>query len=275
MIRMCRHNIKTQFNKKTILIFMLMSLLCVCGNLQATTTNDATENSNKEAALNGEISEGLLFSSESTKRQHSYKVYLPEEYASSDKSYPVLYMTDAQWGFRYYAETLDWKNLNIILVGIDSGPERFIDLAGEGADAYTLFFKNEFIPFIETKYRSNNERAYMGVSLGALFGSRLLIQEPVGTAYFDYYMLFDGTYQFLTSEDMAAEDARFERSPSLATTVYLTSAWPGNRKPTQLFKKRYQERQYKGFTLTHLPLEVEHKEVAAPSYAHFIDKIFK
>jgi predicted alpha/beta superfamily hydrolase len=167
-----------------------------------------------------------------------------------------------------------WKERKILLVGVDGGPDRFSDFAGEGADAYARFLKNEFVPFIERKYRCADERAYMGVSLGALFGARLLAQERSHTTYFQYYLLFDGTYQFLGNEDITAEESRFDRSPILKTNIFLTSAWPGNRRSTKLFEERYREREYQGLKLIHKPFDIDHKGIAAPSYSHFVEKIF-
>ncbi|WP_232461983.1 alpha/beta hydrolase-fold protein [Thermococcus siculi] len=119
-------------------------------------------------------------------------VYLPPDYGTSGKRYPVLYMFDGQnlfdratsfageWGVdealeRLYSE----KNFSLIVVGIDNGGDKRIDeyapwvneeyeRGGEG-DAMVRFIVETLKPYIDSRYRTEpNETGIMGSSLGGL-----------------------------------------------------------------------------------------------------------
>lgn len=117
-------------------------------------------------------------------------LYLPPEYSSSEKSYPVLYMHDGQnlfdattafggeeWGVD---ETMDAMKNKCIIVGIDNGGAKrvneynFYDTvehgAGEGM-AYTTFIVDTLKPYIDKTYRTLSGREHTftaGSSLGGL-----------------------------------------------------------------------------------------------------------
>ncbi len=120
-------------------------------------------------------------------------IYLPPDYESSNKSYPVLYMHDGQNLFdeqTSYAgewevdETLDKlfdQGINVpIVVGIDNGGTLRIEEytpwpnpqygGGKGSD-YIDFIVETLKPFVDSAYRSLGDRentAIMGSSLGGL-----------------------------------------------------------------------------------------------------------
>ncbi|MFZ2899920.1 MAG: alpha/beta hydrolase-fold protein [Saprospiraceae bacterium] len=116
-------------------------------------------------------------------------IYLPPDYATSKKRYPVIYLHDGQnlfdratsfsgeWGVD---ETLDrLTGRRCIAVGIDNGgahrmaeyspwPNRFG--AGEGK-AYAAFIANDLKPYIDKHYRTLKSRRHtgiMGSSMGGL-----------------------------------------------------------------------------------------------------------
>jgi metallo-beta-lactamase class B len=121
-------------------------------------------------------------------------VYLPVDYDSSDKRYPVLYMHDGQNVFDLSTsfagewevdETLtrlqqEEDDYGIIVVAIDNGGVRRFDEyspwthpsygGGEG-DAYLQFMVETLKPRIDSLYRTRPEREYtglMGSSMGGL-----------------------------------------------------------------------------------------------------------
>ncbi|MTH53294.1 alpha/beta hydrolase [Bacillus mangrovi] len=131
-------------------------------------------------------------------RKRKVRMYLPDDYQSAGKKYPVLYMHDGQnlfkdedagygkaWGV---ADVLKEMNLEIIVAGIDCNEERFgrfdeygpwpshglgkklfgIDeeLGGEGKE-YIRFFAEEFKPMIEENYPVRKDfSVMMGSSMG-------------------------------------------------------------------------------------------------------------
>ncbi|MEP6646305.1 MAG: alpha/beta hydrolase-fold protein [Saprospiraceae bacterium] len=119
-------------------------------------------------------------------------IYLPPDYQTSTKRYPVLYMQDGQNLFdTYYAFAGEWKidesmntlfdngNYGAIVVGIDNGGGDRIDeytpwynptYGGGHGEAYASFLVNTLKPHIDSLFRTRPEREYTGVggsSLGA------------------------------------------------------------------------------------------------------------
>lgn len=120
-------------------------------------------------------------------------LYLPPDYQSTQKHYPVMYMQDGQNLFdSYYSFSGEWEvdeSLNdlfdngddgIIIVGIDNGGTHRIDEyspwvnanygGGEG-ELYTDFIVNTLKPYIDSNYRTLSDRnntGIMGSSVGGL-----------------------------------------------------------------------------------------------------------
>ena len=130
-------------------------------------------------------------------------IYLPPDYESSQKYYPVIYMHDGQNLFDQQTSFAgEWKvdeSLNelfvqgdygAIVVGIENGGalrtdeyapwyNTTYDAGGEGAQ-YMDFIVQTLKPFVDTNYRTLTEREYtclFGSSLGALISHYGLIQH--------------------------------------------------------------------------------------------------
>ncbi|WP_461598538.1 alpha/beta hydrolase [Winogradskyella sp.] len=127
-------------------------------------------------------------------------VYLPKNYENSEKSYPVIYMHDAQnlfddktsyvgeWHVDEYLDTLT-QNESII-IGIEHGNEKRIDeltpykhekYGGGQGDAYIMFIKNTLKPHIDIAYRTKPEAentTIFGSSLGGLISFYAAITYP-------------------------------------------------------------------------------------------------
>lgn len=142
--------------------------------------------------------------------ERKIRVYLPVDYHSTDKSYPVLYMHDGQnvftddeaiggisLGLKNY---LDEKKVDLIVVAIDqntTGDERFNEycpwvngafckeilgyessLGGKGEE-YISSIVNELKPFIDRKYRTlENQASMAGISLGGLISTYAACSYP-------------------------------------------------------------------------------------------------
>lgn len=128
-----------------------------------------------------------------------YDLYiaLPDSYAVSDQTYPVIYILDGQWDFSL-ASTIA-GNLHVdlclpecLMVGVTysgESPEydslRAMDLSPSPGDAGTgrgpqflEFVKEELIPFIESEYRVTADRTLCGSSFGGLFVLYTLLSAP-------------------------------------------------------------------------------------------------
>lgn len=136
-------------------------------------------------------------------RNRKIWIYVPPDYADSNKSYPVMYMHDGQNLFdsaTSYAgewevdETLNKlykeKGFGLIVIGIDNGGEKRMDEyspwkhpkygGGEG-DAYIKFIAETLKPFIDKNYRTRSDKentAIMGSSMGGLISFYATLQYP-------------------------------------------------------------------------------------------------
>ncbi len=136
-------------------------------------------------------------------RKRRIWVYLPKSYASSSKTYPVLYMHDGQnlfneqtafgeeWGVDECLDTLQQKTgKECIVVGIDNGGDKRMNEynpfdnekfgKGEGKE-YVEFLVNTLKPFIDNKYRTKKGPDYTftaGSSMGGLISLYAVMQYP-------------------------------------------------------------------------------------------------
>lgn len=116
-------------------------------------------------------------------------VYLPKNYKTSDKKYPVIYMHDAQnlfdaktsfageWNID---ETLDSLKKQAIVIGIEHGNEKRLEeltpfpnekYGGGKADDYLEFMVITLKPYVDKNYRTKpnaNNTVIFGSSLGGL-----------------------------------------------------------------------------------------------------------
>lgn len=126
-------------------------------------------------------------------------LYLPKEYATSKKKYPVIYMHDGQNLFdskTAYAgewnidEKLDSLNAQVIIVGIEHGNEKRMDeltpyknekYGGGNGDNYLEFIVKTLKPKIDKTYRTKtttSATANMGSSLGGLISYYAVLKYP-------------------------------------------------------------------------------------------------
>lgn len=133
---------------------------------------------------------------------HSNKkiwVYLPKNYSTSQKKYPVIYMHDAQNLFdaeTSYSgewnvdEKLDSINAQVIVIGIEHGNDKRMEeltpyknekYGGGNADAYLEFMVKTLKPQIDKTYRTKTKKkntTIMGSSLGGLVSYYAILKNP-------------------------------------------------------------------------------------------------
>ena len=126
-------------------------------------------------------------------------VYLPKDYATSNKKYPVIYMHDAQNLFDKKTsfvgewevdETLNAMDANLIVIGIEHGNEKRLDeltpfknekYGGGNGDNYLNFIIKTLKPKIDSLYRTKanaKNTAIFGSSLGGLLSFYAVIKHP-------------------------------------------------------------------------------------------------
>ncbi|MBV8389121.1 MAG: esterase family protein [Mucilaginibacter sp.] len=152
---------------KTILTAILALFLFVSVNVFAQT---------------GKVYDNLSLPSKILKSERKYAVYLPPDYETSERSYPVLYLLhgagDDQTGWVQFGEVLhiadkainEGKATPMIIIMPDANTGRrgyFNDPRGDWS--YEDFFFKELVPYVEKKYRIRSDKRYRaiaGLSMG-------------------------------------------------------------------------------------------------------------
>ena len=162
-------------------------------------------------------------------------IYLPKNYDSTKKKYPVIYMHDAQNLFdaktSYVGEwnvdeKLDSLNAEVIIVGIEHGNEKRIDeltpykntkYGGGNADNYLNFIVKTLKPEIDTKYRTKKNarnNGIMGSSLGGLVSYYAILKYP---EVFGKAGVFSPSFWFNRKEI----NELTQKTPKLKTKIYF------------------------------------------------------
>ena len=125
----------------------------------------------------GKVYDNLSMHSEILNMDRKYAVYLPPDYESSERSYPVLYLLhgagDDQTGWGQFGEILRIADQSIkegsatpmIVVMPDANTKQrgyFNSL--DGSFRYEDFFFEELIPHVEKKYRIKSDKRYRAVA---------------------------------------------------------------------------------------------------------------
>ena len=128
----------------------------------------------------GTVQEGLTINSKILQKTVRYTIYLPFDYNTSQRSYPVVYLlhgySDDDIGWTQFGEDnfiadqeiASGKIPPMILVTPDAGTSWYINNY-DGSVRYEDFFFKEFIPYIESHYRiraGKSFRAVAGLSMG-------------------------------------------------------------------------------------------------------------
>ncbi len=128
-------------------------------------------------AQRGRVLDDLSMSSKILKMERKYAIYLPPDYDTSERSYPVLYLLhgsgDDQTGWVQFGEVLHItdKAINegtstamiIVMPDADTGQRGYFN-SPKGDWNYEDFFFDEFIPHIEKTYRIKDEKRYRAVA---------------------------------------------------------------------------------------------------------------
>ena len=125
----------------------------------------------------GKVMDNEIVNSKILNMDRKYAVYLPPDYAISNRKYPVLYLLhgsgDDQTGWVQFGEVLTIADkailegsataMVIVMPDADSGKRGYFnDISGKWN--YEDFFFKELIPEIEKKYRVKTDKQYRAVA---------------------------------------------------------------------------------------------------------------
>lgn len=123
----------------------------------------------------GKVIEQESVQSKILNKKVSYSVYLPADYESSSRTYPVVYLlhgfTDDHTGWLQFGEVNRYADKAIhegvipsmIIIMPDADSSFYIN-AYDGKESYEDFFIKEFMPAVEKKFRIKAEKSYRGVA---------------------------------------------------------------------------------------------------------------
>jgi S-formylglutathione hydrolase FrmB len=132
------------------------------------------------SAQNGKVLESLQFKSNLVNYPVKYSIYLPPDYETSQRNYPVLYLlhgyTDDETGWIQFGEANSIADKGIAngdfsscIIVMPDGKVSLYCNHYNGKDPWEDMFIQEFIPFIEKEYRIRSKkefRAIAGLSMG-------------------------------------------------------------------------------------------------------------
>ncbi len=193
----------------------------------------------------------------------NYSVYLPADYTSSERTYPVVYLlhgfTDDNTAWiqlgeinRYADKAIADGIIPPMIIIMPNGDSSFYINTYDGKENYEDFFVNEFIPSIEKAYRIKAEKKYRGIaglSMGG-YGSMIIsLKHPdlfVAAAPLSAAVWDDNAITGMSEEDYNDEVGKlFGRD--LKGKARLTKTWYDNsilkivaeKKADDLKKVRY------------------------------------
>ena len=128
-------------------------------------------------AQTGKVMDNLSMPSKILKGERKYAVYLPPDYETSVRSYPVLYLLhgggDDQTGWVQFGEVLHIADkairegnatpMIIIMPDANTGQRGYFN-DPKGEWRYEDFFFEEFMPYVEKTYRIKGEKRYRAVA---------------------------------------------------------------------------------------------------------------
>lgn len=204
------------------------------------------------SAQGGNVFDNLSLPSKILKGDRKYAVYLPPDYETSQRSYPVLYLLhgggDDQTGWVQFGEVLTIADreilegrataMIIVMPDANTGVRGYFnDLKNEWR--YEDFFFEEFMPFIEKTYRTKNDKRYRavaGLSMGGggsfmyalhhpeLFSSACPLSASTGP------LTLEATKKWLDQRNVKGTDAQIEAYYKRHSALALVEAMPEDQK---------------------------------------------
>ena len=227
-------------------------------------------------------------------QEYDLYINLPRFYDDTTKTFPVLYLLDAQWDFTllnalFGQQYYDGFVPGIIIVGITWGGDnpnydqlRARDFTPTdlhqysptgGAMKFIQFIKQELIPFVDSKFRTTkNDRTLMGCSLGGLFTLYTLFNE---TDLFNRYVLTSPAIGWDNGVLYTYEKNNAEKNSDLSARVFMGIGEYENTTDFQKFFDTLKSRNYSSLRIQTKVLDgVGHSGGKAEGYTKGLQFVF-
>ncbi|MBS1610122.1 MAG: esterase family protein [Bacteroidetes bacterium] len=134
----------------------------------------------------GKVLETQTIQSKVLGKNVNYTVYLPADYYTSQRTYPVVYLlhgfTDDNTGWLQFGEINRYADKAIadgtippMIIVMPNGDSSFYINSYDGKENYEDFFVNEFIPSVEKEFHIKAEKKYRGLAGLSMGGYGTLI----------------------------------------------------------------------------------------------------
>jgi S-formylglutathione hydrolase FrmB len=134
----------------------------------------------------GKVLEQEVIKSKILGKDVRYTLYLPPDYYTSQRSYPIVYLlhgfTDDNTGWLQFGEINRYADKAILngtippmIIAMPNGDSSFYVNSFDGKENYEDFFIKEFMPAVEKAYRVKADRRYRGVAGLSMGGYGTLI----------------------------------------------------------------------------------------------------
>lgn len=138
------------------------------------------------AQQTGKVLETQTLQSKILGKNVNYTVYLPADYSSSQRTYPVVYLlhgyTDDNTGWLQFGEINRYADKAIaegaippMIIVMPNADSSFYINSYDGKENYEDFFVNEFMPAVEKEFRIKATKQYRGVAGLSMGGYGTLI----------------------------------------------------------------------------------------------------
>ena len=150
-------------------------------------------------------------------------VSLPEDYNSTDKRYPVLFVLDSKTNFKHSFGTESYLSEaemipNHIVVGIEiSNPIKDLNLNSiDDRESFSSFIKDEVIPLIDKNYRTQPFKILFGHSVSGTFALYVfLAHEELFNSYIVSSPYDTSEFRFLSNIAKESLSAKYNRAKYL------------------------------------------------------------
>jgi len=173
------------------------------------------------SAQTGKVFDNLSMKSEILGMDRKFAIYLPPDYETSQRSYPVLYLLhgagDDQTGWVQFGEVLRITDnaikdgtatpMIIVMPDADTGQRGYFNSVN-GGWRYEDFFFEELMPYVEETYRIKREKRYRAVAGLSMGGGGSFMYALHRPDLFSSACPLSAYVGPLTLEDMVA---RFDR----------------------------------------------------------------
>lgn len=209
----------------------LVSLFILFVSCQNESRKDPSTSKNKITPDSIVIGSIHRISSKILQEDREIIISLPKEYAKSNSSYPVLYLTDGFQNIEHVSGSVELLTRTgsippMIIVGIKSY-NRAKDFTlskskgnakSGGGKQFLSFIESELIPFMDANYRTNDFRILEGHSLGGLFAASVLLEKP---HIFQSYIIMSPAFWWNGEELTEKAKTFFATHPDLEKKLFF------------------------------------------------------